>query len=343
MTNRARRLSIMVFAILPASALAGPIDADRLAIKRAGTREQLTFSTRDPSWTLPPASSDDGPGNVRVELFSTAEPSGATLAIPQLDAPSVWCVSRSDDGSVVGFRLRNPDAPNGAGDFSAALLRRNGRLRLVARRSGLAMSAAQGRVGIRITLTTDVLCALFHDDTVSVDRPGKFIGKRARAADIPDCATETLGGVTPCGATPGVYECHGECPPGEECVVDDPFTPTCHCVGPSSPCGDTAPMCNGTCPDGSVCMTTSSGTFATCGCHPQGACEDFSTYPTCGGTCAAGTSCHPYSAQTGQFVSSAGCSCAPPGPCSCAGGLECPSGQVCRIEQVPNICFASCQ
>ena len=135
MGKRARRFGMTLFltlatsASLPAPALAGPIDADRLAIKRTATREQLTFSTSDPSWTLPaPSSSDDGPGMIRVELFSSPEPSGATLTIPELGSPSVWHVSRSADGSVLAFRLRNPDAPNGAGDFSAALLRRTGRL-----------------------------------------------------------------------------------------------------------------------------------------------------------------------------------------------------------------------
>jgi hypothetical protein len=331
-------------AILHAPALAGPIDVDRLDIKRTATRQQLTFSTRDPSWTLPaPSSSDDGPGMIRVELFSSAEPSGATLTVPELGSPSVWRVSRTADGSVLGFRLRNRDAPNEAGDFSAARLHRTGRLRLIARRSGLTLSAPQGQVGIRITLTTGVLCALFRGETVATDRPGKFVGKAARAVDIPDCETETLGGTTPCGATPGVYECMGDCPPGEECVVADPITPTCHCVGPASPCGDTAPMCNGSCPEGSICTLTSSGTFAACGCLAPGACEDFSTYPTCGGACAGGASCYPYSAQTGAFLSSAGCTCAAPAPCSCSGGFACPPGQICRIQQVPNICFASCQ
>ena len=350
MAKRSRRFEIPLIltlanaASLPALALAGPIDADRLAIRRTATREQLKFSTRDPSWTLPaPSTSDDGPGMIRVELFSPAEPFGGTLTIPELASPSVWRISRSADGSVLAFRLRNPDAPNAAGDFGAALLHRTGKLRLNARRSGLALDAAQGRVGIRITLATGVLCALFHDDNVAVDRPGRFVGKHARAADIPDCDTATLGGSTPCGATPGVFECFGECPPGEDCVVADPFTPTCHCVGPNSPCGDTAPMCNGTCPAGSTCAITAVGTFTTCGCLAPGACADYSTYPVCGGTCAAGMECHPYTAQTGQFQSSAGCSCAVPGPCSCGGGLDCPPGQICRIQQVPNICFASCQ
>jgi hypothetical protein len=87
--------------------------------------------------------------------------------------PDVWRVSRSDDGTVLGFRLRNPDAPNGAGDFSMALLRRNGRLRLVARRSGLEMGAAQGRVGIGIRLrqspTTRTLCSA-RSKTRSISR-----------------------------------------------------------------------------------------------------------------------------------------------------------------------------
>jgi hypothetical protein len=331
-------------AVFTVPALAGPIDVDRLDIKRTATREWLTFSARDPSWTLPaPSPSDDGPGPIRVELFSSAEPFGATLTVPELASPSVWRVSRSKDGLVLGFRLRNSGAPNEAGDFSSARLRNTGRLRLVARRSGLTLDAPQGQVGIRITLATGVLCALFHGDTVVTDRAGKFVGKGARAADIPDCETETLGGATPCGATPGVYECTGECPPGEQCVVDDPFTPTCHCVGPASPCGDTAPMCNGTCPDGSTCTLTSSGTFPTCGCLAPGACGDFSTYPTCGGSCDGGMSCYPYSAQTGQFLSSAGCTCATPGPCSCGGGFACPPGQICRIQQVPSICIATCQ
>jgi hypothetical protein len=354
MAKSARWLAVPVFSIigtlagLPASGLTAPIDGDRLVIERSNGREQLAFSTRDPSWTLPPwHPSDNGPGPVRVELFSSAEPFGATLNIPELASPSVWRVMGNADGTIRGFRLRNPDAPNAAGDFSAALLRDNGTLRLIARRSGLTLAAPQEYVGIRITFPDGggVLCALFHDGNVAVDRPGKFVGKRAVATDIPDCQTETLGGMRPCGADPGVYECKGVCPEGETCVVADPFTPTCHCVGPASPCGDTAPMCNGTCPDGTTCMVTSSGTFGpNCGCLAPGECGDYSTYSTCGGTCAAGTSCYAYFSQAGQFLTQGGCLCATTDlPCSCSGGYACPAGQLCHIAAVPNLCFAQCE
>jgi hypothetical protein len=329
---------------LAATAAAGPIDVDRLSLKRSGDRERLSFVSHDESWIMPAtAAPDDGPGPISIELFSTADPSGQTLGIPQLDAPTAWRVSLGADGSIVRFRLRNDAAPNAAGDFSGALLRKGRVLRFVGRRTGLALDGAQGQVGIRITMAGQVLCALFRDGTVGADQPGRFLGKHALASDIADCRTETLGGVTPCGVVPGAFECGGTCPAGESCVVDDPFAPSCHCIGPTSPCGETAPLCNGMCPDGSACTVTTAGTFTTCGCVPPGGCQGLSGYPTCGGTCPAGQECHPYFAQVGQFLRYSGCACASPGPCDCTGTLACPAGQICTFAQVPGICIPQCQ
>ena len=59
----------------------------------------------------------------------------ARLHLRVADLTPIRPLRPRSDRSVLAFRLRNPDAPNGAGDFSAALLHHTGELRLKARRS----------------------------------------------------------------------------------------------------------------------------------------------------------------------------------------------------------------
>jgi hypothetical protein len=199
-------------------------------------------------------------------------------------------------------------------------------------------------VALRITLGTQApQCVMFRGASVVVDRARTFRGRRAPAAEIADCDDATLGAGTPCGVAPGGFACGGDCPPGETCEVDDPFLPSCHCVGPAHPCGDTAPACNGACPDGTACLATSGGTVTTCACLAPDACGAAAAHPTCGGSCPAGESCHAYSSRTGAFFTSAGCTCGPDVPCSCGGGLDCPDGTVCVVQAAPGLCVAACQ
>jgi hypothetical protein len=168
---------------------------------------------------------------IRVELFSSAEPSGATLTVPELGSPSVWRVSRTADGSVLGFRLRNRDAPNEAGDFQCGTAAPHGQAASdrTSQRAHAERPAGAGRyphhAHDRCPLRALPRRYRCHGPAGKIrpeSREGSgHSGLRDRDARRYD----------PCGATPGVYECMGDCPPGE-CVVADPITPTCHCVGP---------------------------------------------------------------------------------------------------------------
>ena len=338
-----RRLLLLWVALsLSTTSFAGPIAGDRLVLKRNGTRERLTFKTTDPSWSQPqPPALDNGPGPIRVEFISPAEPAVTELDIPSLDAPIVWRASRAADGSVRRYRYRNATAPNALGDLKSAQLRADGRIQLSGTTLPLVLTGPQGQIGLRITLTTGVVCALFRADNIVIDRADVFVARGALAANLTDCSDASLGIFHPCSADVNLLACVGECPAGQECLVDNPITPSCHCVGASQPCGETAPTCNGTCPESSVCAVTQAGTLGnTCACIPAGGCGNIQQ---CGGSCPVDAACYTYSGTVGQFVSYSGCTCADPTPCNCSGGLACPAGTSCRVQQVPNLCFAACQ
>jgi hypothetical protein len=345
--SAARRLLLVAATISVAGAsFAGPIAGDRLVLKRNGTSARFAFSSVDPSWLLPqPPGGDNGPGAIRIEIVSPAESSVAELNVPALAAPAVWQATPAADGSIRRYRYRNSGAPNPFGDLKSAQLQLGGKLKLNGPIVPLALTSPQGQIALRITLSnvagSQVLCALFRGADIATDRAGAFLGRGAPASNLADCSDAALGITHPCAADPNLFACVGECPAGQTCVVDNPLVPSCHCVGPNQPCGDTAPACNGTCPSGESCVVTQSGTLGSeCACIPPGGCG---YVQQCGGSCPAGESCYAYSETAGQFISYSGCRCDDPTPCNCNGGIACPAGTSCRVQQVPNICLASCQ
>jgi hypothetical protein len=139
----------------------------------------------------------------------------------------------------------------------------------------------------------------------------------------------------PCGITPD-FQCAGGCPPGAFCQPTPDFM-NCHCVSPSQPCGETAPVCNGSCPADEHCAAFGMIPFVYCGCIPIGSPQCGSPgVPVCGGACPTGTECNVVfspPALGGQPF----CDCTPPGLCGSSGG-ECPNGLGCAQLEGSPIC-----
>lgn len=122
-------------------------------------------------------------------------------------------------------------------------------------------------------------------------------------------------------------------------------TPTA--IATPEPCGTpNNGACGGACPPGKVCSDTANGCVCVPGTVPCTGLGDPS-YPTCGGACPQDLTCYPASLTI--VTTQTGCACAPTGvACGpavglCPDGLECPSGQVCKIQEIdsPNN-FCSC-
>jgi len=109
------------------------------------------------------------------------------------------------------------------------------------------------------------------------------------------------------------------------------------CVGPTDPCGLTAPVCNGSCPTGETCTFFGTANTPNCGCIPDGSTACGGTPGVCGGVCPSGEVCttvFELPALGGDPL----CTCATPGECG-ATGLECPPGFGCAlIPPDPPIC-----
>jgi len=135
-------------------------------------------------------------------------------------------------------------------------------------------------------------------------------------------------------------QCSGSCAGGGVCGPDI-SSGACICISPSSPCGDTSPVCNGTCPTGEQCVGFGTDPlFRGCGCIPVGATPCGSPgVPVCGGICPADQECN---VTFGLPIFGGGpfCSCTRPGPCGQNGGGECPNGFGCGIiPPGPASCF----
>jgi len=161
-----------------------------------------------------------------IELFSPTEPSGASLTAP---AGSAWTFHKAR------FSFRSKPAPR---DLSvpvrAIVIKKAGGMRIVARSAALALGAAQGSVGIRVTTGSLRTCARFDLRTVRRDTAGVFRAYGASASALDDCSDEALAAWAGCGD--GAIE-----QPFEECEGARPLPSTCSsaggvaCVLPGSP------------------------------------------------------------------------------------------------------------
>jgi hypothetical protein len=296
------RVALVLCVMLEATALAAdqPVTGAMLVLRRSSSgAEALVFVSKDPAALFPAIGSADdpqtgNPGGALVELFSTAEPSGATHTVP----PANWTAR---PGTRPSHRFSNRRAPDTLSDVRTVVLKQGRLLKVVGRGVGLGLTTSQGTVGIRITTGSLRNCALFGPPSVRRDQAGVFDARNASTAGLADCSETSLGGTsttttsttTTVGATTSTIMCastttttslpscerpypmcastpYGVCFNGHTCEVDS-VNGACTCTGPPPSCGQYGTQyCGGTCPDGQMCQLDN---FFPPGCPPYYGCH----------------------------------------------------------------------
>jgi hypothetical protein len=296
------RAALALCLAIGATALAAdqPITGAKLFLKRSASgNERIVFVSKDPNALFPAIGSADdpgtgNPGGALVDLFSTSEPGGSSLAVPATN----WTAK---PGTTPSHRFFNRSAPDGLSSVRTVVLKRDRLVKVTGKGVGLALATSEGAVGIRITTGSLRNCALFGSSTVRRDEAGVFDAHNATTAGLADCSNTSLGGTEPTTTTstsaPGTTTtdtttttvttssssgtspstcltstttttlplCEGNgfpqcvssnsvCFNGHTCVVD--FNAhTCTCTGPPPTCGQWGiQACGGTCPAGETCQ-----------------------------------------------------------------------------------------
>jgi hypothetical protein len=184
----------------PAMAVDYPIDAKRLVVKKnaLGARS-LKFVGVDSANAVPATVSPDNPafgtpGGVVVDLFSGGEGQGS-FSIPVGLGDPGWSAKPTPE-----YRFKNVNAPVGPSLAKLAFLRWGAAIKLVTNDVPLPLDVPHGTLGIRITMGSVRLCALFYGAAVKKDVPWHFVGRKVSAGVIPDCEDATLEGATVCNS-----------------------------------------------------------------------------------------------------------------------------------------------
>jgi hypothetical protein len=186
----------LAFSVASALALDVPLDANTLLLRRTPAgREILELVARDDALGVPERRGADDPSmpgadGAMLELFG-GDGSYAALPIPGGGGMPGW---RAQEGrrKPRAFRYLNPAAPDGPSTVKLLVLREGKGLGIVGRAVGLPLEGQLGRVGIRLTIGTLRLCALFDESTVAHDQVNRFAARKALAAALPDCSDESL-------------------------------------------------------------------------------------------------------------------------------------------------------
>jgi hypothetical protein len=231
------------------------------------------------------------------------------------------------------YRFSNRDAPSGLSPMRTVLLRSQRSIKILAKRTGLALTAPAGAIGIRVTIGSLRNCARFAGTrVVRADVPGFFRARGGNVGTLADCEDLSLaGGVTTTSTSttvPTTTTLLGTCgdgmvnQPSEGCDGAD----TSRCAGP-------LPGIDFSC--------RPPGTTSECTC-----CKDGGI-----GTGAVGC-CNPSAVLVGiGLFENADCiarRCDPPFPCSAgdtcqADGTCCTSfGATCETALIPNYPFNAC-
>jgi len=271
------------------NALDRPISSVELVLKRSPAgKEKLVFVSADPAFLFPAIGGADdpasgSPGGALLEVFSKTEGAAALVIPPGIGKPG-WKVK---DANVDRYTFSNKEAPLGISVVKAVTLNSGTRLKMVVRETGVALAAAQGSVGVRVTTGTLRSCALFDASTIQKDEPGVFMAKDAVASALADCSDASLMGLPPCGSA-AFPTCGGACGAGETCEPLQVFTwfppelpeilfkvdDGCACVPAGATCAASQDVCNpGPCGPGLACSFAPAapnpgGGFgdAVCGC-----------------------------------------------------------------------------
>ena len=314
-------LAAMLLVAATAGAADRPISGSKLQLKRSGTKESLTFISKDRSFLFPTSGGPDDPQAVGAVLEIVPFPGTAiSLAMPPGTGKPGWTAKA---GASSRLKFDNPLAPGGISPVRVALLRQGRQIKITARAiAGLSFAPATESIAIRLTTGSLRACVRFDVSTVRRRDTSVFLAVNAASDSLPDCSDESIGLPSGCELS-GFPACGGSCYGDDVCIGG---LGTCSCVPPSSLCGaSTAPACGGVCPGGQVCNDVGNG----CACLPDGATPCGTPgAPTCGGACPSGEVCRPMlHAPVGGTA--LGCGCGAPTACSQSGGIECPNGRAC--------------
>lgn len=180
-----------------------PIEGSKLVIRVRGTTKKVVFVSKDAATPFPPPGGADDP--------TSGTPGGATVDVVTPDAIATLAVPGGFgwDGSSDTYRYKNPLAPGDPSPVRSMSLRQGRVLKITAKDVALPLTSPLGSVGIRITMGSTRSCALFDAAAIVSDQAGRFVGRNAPAAALPDCSDYALGLAAVCG--------NGLLEPGETC------------------------------------------------------------------------------------------------------------------------------
>jgi len=225
----------LVAVSVPATAADQPISGAKLTLKHTATSQKLTFTSKDPAFHFPEPGGTDDPSTAGavIELFSQAQPGGASLFVPAGSGSPGWTFR---DGRTDTFRFTNRAAPGGPSPVRVLTFRSTRGIKIAAKQTGLVLTGPQGFVGIRITTGATRNCARFDAATVRRDVAGLFDARGALAGALVNCSTGQLGGstTTTTATTSTTTTIAGTCgngalDPGEQC--DGVSQPECPAGG----------------------------------------------------------------------------------------------------------------
>jgi hypothetical protein len=306
-----------MFVAVPAGATDQPIAASKLVLRRTGSTQRLTFTSKDPAVPFPAIGGPDDPSatGATIELFSAAEPGGASLSVPAGVGNPGWTVR---DATIDSYQYRNSQAPAGPSVARRIVLKQAKTLRITAAATGLTLATLQGTVGIRVTIGTLRSCARFDAPTIVRDEPGRFVARNAPPP--PDCSDASLGGTTtstttsqPSGTTVPTCGDGVKNQPSEQCDGDAHLFADCGVFAPTFGCG--APGASNECTcctNGSFCNAGTGGTLC---CDPDASCLVMGI-PSNGGTVCYDPTCGPGDdCSLGQACVDGQCCVDGPGTC----------------------------
>jgi hypothetical protein len=218
------------------------IGAVKLDFKRTSSgKEKLTFTSKDVNFLFPALGGADDPsaGGATITLVSPVE-APVSFPVPGGLGNPGWRVA---DRTLDSYTYRNGVAPSGPSVVRSMSLREGRGIKLVARAVGLALSGAQGSIGMRITTGGSRRCAFFGPGSIVIDQANRFLAKGAVAMGT-DCSDTSLGGTSSSTTTSTLpSQCgNGAVDPGEQCdgTVFGPAAPPsgvqCYPAGSANEC-----------------------------------------------------------------------------------------------------------
>ena len=268
-----------------ATAVDVPIDAELLKLRDTESGTAVTFLSRDPDVPFPAPGSAEDPttasGRLSLDLFTQSR-LPIHVELPTAVGTPGW---QFVDAKIDRYLFRNGGAPDAFSALRRVLVRQGRVLQATGFFSGLSHRTPLGASAVRIQMGANRVCAAFLPSEVRRDDSERYLARGAVAASLGDCSDAAIAAaiqgrtptpspgwtpspqptLMPCGGSPELPQCNGDCPAGEICGAALYPEPACGCVPASVPCEDaTWPTCGGTCPEGGICSIEYP--YASCRC-----------------------------------------------------------------------------